>query len=142
MQAKAARQVIPFQQQQSFKLSRYAEGLNHCRRHYPFSLWLANFQEGGGYYSRYYTDMVQGIFDGLIQSLVYLGEKAITADKIALFEVSVRHLNLIKRGLPELINALEREEFCELLDDIARASGIDPQRFGQGRGIAYEWMRW
>jgi hypothetical protein len=41
-----------------------------------------------------------------------------------------------------LIETGEREDLCELIDQITIAAGMDPKNYGDGEGIADEWRNW
>jgi len=120
----------------------YSDRLSRCRNDYPFSYWLEDYEEGIGRYSKDCCEMVESIFEGLIESLINSGESETEVEKVRLFEGAVKRLNNIRQTNPELIETMEREEFCELFDTIALASGVDPKNYGGGDGIASEWRGW
>lgn len=120
----------------------YSEKLQDCRNEYPFKYWLEDYQEGIGRYSEEHCANTQSIFDGLIESLINLGKDASEPHKVELFESAVRRLNLVREAHPELIETMEREEFCDLFDAIALAAELKPESYGGGEGIATEWREW
>tara|TARA_B100000676_G_scaffold277326_1_gene298905 strand:+ start:172 stop:540 length:369 start_codon:yes stop_codon:yes gene_type:complete len=120
----------------------YSKKLYGCVNEYPFDFWLEDFREGIGLYSESECRMVKSIFDDLIGALALLGEGAEQEDKVDEFENAVRRLNDIRKVKPELIETMQREEFCELFDLIALAAGIETKDYGGGEGIASEWREW
>ena len=118
----------------------YSEKLNNCREKYPFKYWLEDFYDGIGLYTPENLKMVSAIFDSLIYSLIALGENTNELKKLTLFEVAVKKLNLIRKETPNLIETMEREEFCELLDLIAKEAGVEFN--GLEESIADKWREW
>ena len=120
----------------------YSKKLNKCREEYPFNFWLQSYEEGIGPYSIEHCLQAESIFDGLIESLINIGEHAEEPHKVELFEAAVKRLNLTREAAPELIETMEREEFCDLFDLIAISAGLNPRNYGSGEGIASEWRAW
>lgn len=120
----------------------YQEKLLKCKDSYPFDYWIDDFEDGLGCYSRDNADMVKKIFDDLIDSLINLKENAFYFEKEKLFKLSVERLNIIRKEKSELIETMEREKFCDLFDEIAVASGLNPSKYANGEGIATEWREW
>ncbi|PWQ95051.1 hypothetical protein [Leucothrix arctica] len=120
----------------------YSKKIQHCRSYYPFKYWSEDYQDGIGKYSDTHCFNVQSIFDGLLKSLISLGEAAPELSKVELFQSTVQRLNIVRKNYPELIETMEREEFCDLFDKIALAAGLRPENYGGGDGIASEWREW
>ncbi len=62
--------------------------------------------------------------DDLIESLIELGEDAPEDEKLALFQMAVESLNTLNDST-DLIETGEREELCELFNQIGHAAGIE-----------------
>ncbi len=120
----------------------YKESLNACRKSYPFDYWLEDYVEGIGRYNQENCDMVKSVFDGLVDSLIELGVESSRQEKEKLFEVAVKRLNSISSSTPKLIETIEREEFCDLFNEVSVASGLDPESYADGEGIASLWRNW
>lgn len=120
----------------------YTKSLEACKELFPFDYWVQDYNDGLGSYSPENARIIESVFSGLIQALIALGCSAKQTEKIGQFESAVARLNLINRETPGLIETMEREEFCELFDEIGRAAGIDVKEFGGGEGIATEWRDW
>ena len=95
------------------------------KKDYPFETWLT-YSEGDEpleQYTRENCAQAAAIFDALIESLIELGEEADDDEKTARFEVAVEALNGLNDET-DLIETGEREELCDLLNQIGRAAGI------------------
>ena len=104
----------------------YQSKLLATQKNYPFEKWLTYSEgdEGLEQYTRANCGAATTIFDDLIQSLIELGEGASEDEKIALFQRAVESLNGLNDET-DLIETDEREELCELLNQIGRAAGIE-----------------
>lgn len=119
----------------------FSNGLINCRNHYPFESWYKIYLLGtGGLYNRKNCEMMQSIFDSLIDELIKLGENASQEKKLLLFKFAVERLNTIVRNNSVLIETEERSEFISLFDEIAVASGMNVEDFEYG--ITSEWREW
>jgi len=116
----------------------YFERINNCRKSYPFDFWLEDFSEGIGNYSEENCKLVREIFDELLKSLIDIGETTEDSIKLKIFEIAVLKLNDIRSMKPELIETMEREEFCSLIDEIAVAAGIEIGK----TSVADKWRSW
>jgi hypothetical protein len=118
----------------------YLHRLSLARRAYPFSTWQ---KSGLEQYSSENCDDAQAIFDDLITELDELGENASEKAKLKKFEKAVVALNeLNDRTEGALIETEEREQLCELVNEIAVQAQLDPTQYGDGEGPASEWRDW
>jgi len=78
----------------------------------------------------------------LIAKLVALGQGAYEKDKVELFKVAVLSLNKLNDEVEGLIETGEREDLCELIDQITIAAGMNPKNYAGGEGIADIWRDW
>lgn len=128
----------------------YSEKLEQTKSIYPFNNWREAFfpdeehgLEGMEQYSEENCSAAESILDRLITDLVAAGEDAPEEQKLKLFQTAVENLNeLNDENDGCLIETGEREDLCELFDQIAIAAGIDPEKYGDGDGIASEWRDW
>ena len=127
----------------------YKEKLEATKILYPFDKWrewfLPNEDEDFGGMEQYTPencDKAQAVLDNLINQLVSLGENASETDKVELFKNAILQLNDLNDSIRGLIETGEREDLCELIDLITVASGLDPEDYGDGEGIADEWREW
>ena len=126
----------------------YSEALEATKAGYPFDRWYESSlpdedgSEGLTQYSRENCDAVKSIFDSLIAALQEKGQGASEADKVALFEKAVLALNDLDAQISGLIETGEREDLCELINEISVATGLDPEQYGDGEGLASEWREW
>ena len=118
----------------------YAEKLNATKETYPFAKWRASFFKYGlEQYTEENVGEVRAIFDALISDLAALGEQAPKEQKIALFQKAIEATNELEE---DLIETGEREDLCELTNNITVASGLNPAEYGDGEGLASEWREW
>jgi hypothetical protein len=128
----------------------YSEKLNATKEDYPFNQWreyfLPNEEEDFGGMEQYTPencDKAQQILDDLINDLIKIGEKSKDEDKEKLFEIAIIALNTLNDETGgSLIETGEREDLCELIDNICIAAGLDPEDYGDGEGISDEWREW
>jgi hypothetical protein len=128
----------------------YKENLESTKEYYPFDRWRALFfpdpedaeSEGMQQYTQENCDSVRLIFDNLIDGLIAIGESAASEEKIALFKTAVEALNMINEDVEDLIETGEREDLCELIDQITVAAKLNPADYGDGEGLADEWRNW
>ncbi len=121
----------------------YFERLNKTKELYPFKGWRENFFE---YEMEQYTqencDSAKQVFDNLINELIKIGENADDKKKVQLFEKAIKYLNRLSEKEEALIETGEREELCELIDQITISSGLNPIDYADGEGIADLWREW
>lgn len=121
----------------------YSEKLNKTKELYPFAKWRENFFE---YKMEQYTEEncneAKGIFDNLIFKLITLGENGNKNDKEKSFEIAIKSLNKLNEKDEGIIETGEREDLCELIDQITLASGLKPKDYAEGEGIADLWREW
>ncbi len=104
----------------------YPHKLLATKKDYPFEKWLAYSEgdDGMEQYTRPNCEAAATILDDLIEALIELGENATEDEKLALFQVAVESLNSLNDSTG-LIETAEREELCELLNEIGRTAGIE-----------------
>lgn len=121
----------------------YAQKLNKTKELYPFEKWRENFFE---YHMEQYTEEncneAKNIFDNLISRLLALGENAHKKKKEKCFEIAVESLNQLNEKDESIIETGEREDLCDLIDQITLASGLNPKDYVEGEGIADLWREW
>jgi hypothetical protein len=121
----------------------YPERLNKTKKIYPFKYWRESFFE---YDMEQYTqencDAAKKVFDDLINELIKLRENAPEKKKVQLFEKAIKQLNKLSDKEEALIETGEREDLCELIDQITIASGLNPKDYADGEGIADLWREW
>ena len=128
----------------------YEEKLESTKAYYPFERWRESFfpdpkddeDEGMQQYTQENCDAAKLIFDTLINSLKSSGEAAQDKDKVELFRIAVEDLNKLSEKVEDLIETGEREDLCDLIDQITIASGLNPEDYADGNGIADEWRGW
>jgi len=54
----------------------------------------------------------------------------------------VLSLNELDDKIDGLIETGEREDLCELIDQITIAAGLNPENYADGEGLADEWREW
>ena len=117
----------------------YRLGLAATKARYPFQRWA---ESGLEQYTPQACAAFARVFDRLIHDLAELGPSADEAAKLAAFEQAVQALNALNEEDDSLIETGEREDLCELVNDIATAAGMDPARYGDGEGPASGWRDW
>ena len=98
--------------------------------------------EGMEQYTQENCDAAKSIFDNLISGLKSIGENAPEKEKIKLFQTTVLSLNELDDRIDGLIETGEREDLCELIDQITIAAGLNPENYADGEGLADEWREW
>ncbi|MGV8992983.1 MAG: hypothetical protein ACOH1O_02690 [Flavobacterium sp.] len=121
----------------------YSEKLNKTKELYPFEKWRTNFLE---YQMEQFTEEnckeAKNIFDSLISKLLKIGENGNRTEKEKYFEIAVNSLNKLNEKEEGIIETGEREDLCELIDQITLASGLNPKNYAQGEGIADLYREW
>ncbi|TDO77617.1 hypothetical protein EV143_104384 [Flavobacterium chryseum] len=121
----------------------YSEKLNKTKILYPFKNWRENFFEYGmEQYTEENCNAAKNIFDNLITELIELGENGNKKDKEKCFELAVKSLNKLNEKEESIIETGEREDLCELIDQITIASGLNPEEYAKGEGISDLWREW
>lgn len=118
----------------------YQSKLLATKTNYPFEKWLtySEGEEGLEQYTRKNCEAAAAIFDDLIASLIELGASASEDEKIGLFQEAVESLNTLN-DQTDLIETGEREELCDLLNQIGRAAGIEVD---EEEETVTEWRDW
>lgn len=123
--------------------SNYSKKLLKTKELYPFAKWRKNFFD---YEMEQYTEVncneAKSIFDNLISELIKLGENRSKTKREKCFEDAIISLNNLNENEPGIIETQEREELCELIDQITLASGLNPKNYAEGEGIADLWRDW
>ncbi len=120
----------------------YQDTLNETKKHYPFSVWRQNFDQGFTQYTEDNCNSIKDIFDHLINNLIEAGESASEEQKVQLFRKAILETNKINMEVYDLIEEGEREDLCELTNEISIACGLTPKKYGEGEGLASEWREW
>lgn len=121
----------------------YQNKFSEAKKTYPFDQWRASYDDGLEQYTQENCDKARKIFDDLIDGLVAIGQDASEEKKVALFEKAILATNELNSECEDsLIETGEREELCELTDKIAIACGLNPEKYGDGEGLASEWREW
>ncbi|WP_298143774.1 hypothetical protein [Flavobacterium sp.] len=121
----------------------YSQRLIKTKELYPFAKWRGNFFE---YEMEQYTEEncneAKSIFDNLISKLISLGENGNRTKKEKCFEIAIKSLNKLNEKDEGIIETDEREDLCELIDQITIASGLNPEDYADGDGISDLWREW
>ena len=112
------------------------------RARYPFKRWEESAQHGLDQYTPEACAKFVAIFDQLLKRLAEIGASAAESEKIEAFKEAIAATNELNEEDESLIETGEREDLCELCNVIARAVGIDPEKYGDGEGPASEWRDW
>ena len=120
----------------------YQNKLLAAKQFYPFEKWRASYNEGLTQYTKANCNKAKKIFDDLITSLIRLGENASEEQKIALFKTAILQTNQLNDAIEDLFETGEREDLCELTNQITIACGLNPDKYGEGEGLATEWREW
>lgn len=139
--------IAPSPQKKEFFSSEnlnFTEKLNKTKELYPFSYWHEElFKESEmEVYTKDNCNAAKSIFDNLIDKLSSIGEEGTEEDKIALFKKAILDLNDLNNKLEGLIETGEREDLCELIDQITIASGLNPYDYADEGGLADFWREW
>ncbi len=112
------------------------------KKYYPFRNWRESYNDGLEQYTEENCNKAQAIFETLIAKLIELGQDANEKDKVELFKTAVLSLNKLNDEIEGLIETGEREDLCELIDQITIAAEMNPKNYADGEGIADEWRDW
>lgn len=128
---------------EKFEASKNRHPLYICRKNNSFNGWRYYLKHLLDKYREENCNKVQAIFNSLISNLISLGEGAEEAQKVEKFKIAVLSLNELNDATDgSLIETGEREDLCELFDQIAKAAGIESSKYGAGEGIASQWRDW
>ena len=109
------------------------------KRLLPFRRWVSKMEYGLLMYTEENCSEAVAIIESLIDSLKeYV--KMDLEDRLKLIENTVRNLNEFNGRVGDFISTSERETFCEIIDNIAEAVGIDILDYEWD--IAYQWREW
>jgi hypothetical protein len=117
----------------------YEEQLDAVRAHYPFTRWR---ESGLEQYTEDACSSFAAIFDKLIAKLATLGADASEVAKLSLFQEAIEATNALNEQDESLIETGEREDLCELTNRVAVAANLEPEKYGDGEGLASEWRDW
>lgn len=120
----------------------YQKKLLATKEFYPFDRWRESYNDGLTQYTKENCEIIKKVFDDLISSLVDLGENGSEVQKKELFKIAIIKTNKLNDEIEGLIETGEREDLCELTDKITIACGLDPNKYGDGEGLASEWREW
>ena len=128
----------------------YPEKILLNKNLYPFDKWRSYYfkenssesETGLTQYTEENCSKAQAIMDTLLTGLINLGETAAEPEKVELFRIAVESYNELDDEVGYLIETVEREDLCELLDGITLSVGLNPVNYGGGYGIADEWREW
>lgn len=74
--------------------------------------------------------------------MIASGETGDKTEKEKYFEDAITSLNELNEEDDSLIETGEREDLCELIDQITIAAGLNPENYADGEGIADLWREW
>lgn len=77
---------------------------------------------------------VLAVFEQLLVDLIKAGEGATEAQKIQCFDRAVATLNDINRKDLSVIETGEAGQLIDLGNQVAKAAGLDPKKYGHGEG--------
>jgi len=120
----------------------FQQRLKAMKRQFPFKQWRAGEEGGLEQYTKENCAAMAAIFDQLLKRLIALGESAAETDKLTAFKEAIEATNALNEQEMNLIETGEREQLCELCNEIAHAAGLDPTKYGGGEGPASEWRDW
>lgn len=121
----------------------YKDQLYQTKQLYPFNNWKKYYEQRLEQYAEEACERARKIFDTLIEKLISIGEDAGENEKIPLFQKAIESINELNEEYDEvLIETGEREELCELFNQITIAAGLNPDDYGDGEGLASEWREW
>lgn len=122
----------------------YSEKLEKKKESLPFIEWHNEKEEIGlEQYTKDNCNKAELIFKYLLSDLSEIGESAKEPEKIEKFKSAVLSLNSLNDSLDgAFIETGEREELCDLFDEITVLVGMNPSAYCDGEGIASEWRDW
>ncbi len=131
----------------------YPEKILQHKAAYPFEKWKTYFygdeeldeddeESGMKQYTPENCDNARKIMDDLLDGLIRVGETAPESAKVELFRVAVQSFNRLNDENEGLIETGEREELCQIIDNISLSAGLNPKDYAGGEGIADLWRTW
>ena len=78
---------------------------------------------------------IEMVFDELIADLKVLPNEATVEDKVYLFKYSVLANNTMDARIDDLIETGEREDLCELMDQISITIRLELEEFAMEKGL-------
>ena len=109
----------------------YEKRLVATRSEFRFEHWPAHARPA-----------VVAVFEQLLADLVAAGESASESQKIECFKRAVSALNEIDRKDHTVIETSEAEQLIDIGNHIARAAGLDPQKYGDKEGPLSAGRNW
>ena len=123
----------------------FGENLMRVKESYPFTYWHEElFKESEmEQYTLENCQKAEQIMNNLIDDLIELGLGSEESVKVEVFKKAVLKYNKLNdENGGCIIETGEREDLCKIMDEIAEISGIVPEKYGDGDGIASEWRDW
>ncbi|WP_339848724.1 hypothetical protein [uncultured Dokdonia sp.] len=128
--------MVDIEQYQEEKISE----LEYILKHLSIKDWKEKFKDGLEQYNPKNCKKAEKIISNLICKLE-INKDLKEVDKIELIRLSVLEFNKLNDSLDGcFIETGEREELCDIFDNIADSIGIDTQNYEDG--IASEWRDW
>lgn len=102
--------------------------------------WVGKVEAGLEQYSKNNCKKLEAIISNMISQLELIGSGNVT-DKEEIIKNGVLEINCLNNSLNGcFIETGEREELCDIFDNIAEAAGLDLQAYEDG--IASKWREW
>jgi hypothetical protein len=106
----------------------------------PIKKWIEKYENGMEQYTTENCERAENIISSLISELEKTPDLT-EARKVNLIKNAVLDFNKLNEVLDYcFIETGEREELCDIFDNIAETVGIDTQKYDDG--IASEWREW
>ncbi|MCB0538988.1 MAG: hypothetical protein KDE33_15860 [Bacteroidetes bacterium] len=106
----------------------------------PIKNWIEKHEDGLEQYTAENCERASNIISSLISELEKTPDLT-EAKKVNLIKNAVLDFNKLNEELDYcFIETGEREELCDIFDNIAETVGIDTQKYNDG--IASEWRDW
>jgi hypothetical protein len=119
----------------------YEEKLIASKQSYPFERWLENGVEFEmDQYTEESCSRAKKIMDDLLGNLIGAGEQATLSERLVLIENAVKSYNVLNQQIEGLIETGEREDLCDVFENIAIAIGINPEDYDGD--VTYKWREW
>ena len=111
--------------------SDYERAIVASRSHFLFDHWPAHARSS-----------VKAVFEQLLVELIAAGKDAPESRKLECFERAVSALNTIHRRDRSVIETSEVEQLVDIGNHIAKAAGLEPQKYGDGEGPLSAGREW
>jgi endogenous inhibitor of DNA gyrase (YacG/DUF329 family) len=119
----------------------YNQRLEQFKKFNVINKWRSLIDEGLPQFSKENCDTCQKIINTLVKSLIDLGEYANEKYKVQEIGTAVKQFNELNSTLGgDFIGSSERDDLVEMFDQVAGICGIDTMDYGDGTGIANEWL--